>query len=144
MVAFRADFVAGAKAISPILPAGATVGIVTGLAATEAGLPPLRAITVSIAPHLDRLATRWKWFLAYLPLTPVYALSIEQFDGDPTTSRRGHWLGVAISLRATVQMAPIAGIVSGASVPAAWPTGSVLATIGVGMGVLRGAHLLFG
>lgn len=49
--AFHSDVVAGAKAISPVLPAGATVGLVTGASAIEAGLSPLETIAMSIVVY---------------------------------------------------------------------------------------------
>lgn len=39
----RADFLAGVRAITPLLPPGATVGLVTGLAASAVGLSVLQA-----------------------------------------------------------------------------------------------------
>lgn len=161
-VSFRAGFVAGAKAISPILPAGATVGLVTGVAATAVGLPPLQAtamsvivysptvmltafellesgtpavivvgtalivgvrftmLSLSIAPYFKCLSTRWKWLLAYFLWTPVYAVSLQRFDADPTTSKRGYWLGAALPLWVTFQIALVAGIAFSARVPATW------------------------
>lgn len=47
----RADFLAGAKAISPLVPAGATVGLVTGLAATAVGLSPFEATAMAAAVY---------------------------------------------------------------------------------------------
>lgn len=44
---FRSDFVAGATAVSPLLAPGATVGVVTGVAATEAGLEPVQAVAMA-------------------------------------------------------------------------------------------------
>lgn len=51
MRAFHSDVVAGAKAVSPVLPAGATVGLVTGVSAIEAGLSPLETIAMSIVVY---------------------------------------------------------------------------------------------
>lgn len=158
----RADFAAGAKAISPLLPPGATVGLVTGVGAVAVGLSPLQAVamavvvysptvmltafelldagtpaavlvvaslvvavrfvllSLSIAPYLERLATGWKWLLAYFLWTPTYALSIERFDAEPATSRRAFYLGTAIPLWLTFQAALVAGIAFGTRVPAGW------------------------
>jgi len=45
---FRTDFVDGGTAIAPLLPAGATVGLVTGVAATTVGLDPVQALSMSV------------------------------------------------------------------------------------------------
>lgn len=165
---FGSAFVAGAKAIAPLLPPGATVGLVTGVAATAVGLSLSQAVAMSlivysptvmltaytllesgtpgvilvvaslivamrfvmlsasIAAYFGHIATRWKWLLAYFLWTPIYALSIEQFEADPTTSRRGYYLGAAIPLWVTFQAALLAGIVFGANVPARWQLGFVV------------------
>lgn len=47
----RSDFVAGARAISPLLPPGATVGLVTGLAASAVGLSVLQAGVMSVVVY---------------------------------------------------------------------------------------------
>ena len=43
-------------------------------------------ISLSIAPYFKQLSTGWKWVLAYFLWTPNYALSVERFDTEPTTS----------------------------------------------------------
>lgn len=50
----------------------------------------------------------------------MYALSLQRFDADPATSRRGYWLGAALPLWVTFQTALLAGVAFSASVPAAW------------------------
>jgi predicted branched-subunit amino acid permease len=47
----RSAFVAGARAIGPLLPAGATVGLVTGLAATTVGLSTLQTAAMAVAVY---------------------------------------------------------------------------------------------
>lgn len=47
----RSDFVAGARAIAPLLPAGATVGVVTGVAATSVGLDPVQTVAMSVVVY---------------------------------------------------------------------------------------------
>lgn len=44
----RQDFASGATDMAPLLPAGAIVGVVTGIAATATGLPPLQAVAMSV------------------------------------------------------------------------------------------------
>lgn len=164
----HSDFLDGAKAMSPLLVPGATVGLVTGVAAATAGLslveglamavivhsptvmltafsllqsdPPLVIVlltplvvgvrfillSASIAPYFDRVATRWRWILAYFLWTPTYALSIERYDADPATSRRGYYLGAAVPLWVTFQGALVVGLVFGAQVPARWQLGFVI------------------
>lgn len=159
---FRSDFVDGTKAISPLLPPGATVGLVTGIAAAASGFSILEGLSmgiivhsptvmltafsllqsgapelilvlaplivgvrfillsVSIAPYFERMATRWKWVLAYFLWTPTYALSIDRYDADSTTHRRGYYLGAAIPLWLSFQGALVIGLAFGAQVPARW------------------------
>lgn len=47
----RADFLAGARAIGPLLPPGATVGVVTGLAASAVGLSVLQAGVMAVVVY---------------------------------------------------------------------------------------------
>lgn len=47
----RADFVAGVRAIGPLLPPGAAVGLVTGLAASAVGLSVLQAGVMSVVVY---------------------------------------------------------------------------------------------
>lgn len=165
---FRSDFVAGGKAIAPLLAPGATVGVVTGIAATEAGLGPLQAVgmsvivysptvmltalellrtgtplsilvltsltvgvrfamlSLSIASYFSHLRTHWRMFLAYFLWTPSYALSLERYTALPETNRHGYYLGTAIPLWITFQLALLAGIAFGARVPARWQLGFVV------------------
>lgn len=148
--------------MAPLLPAGAIVGAVTGIAATATGLTPTQAITMSIivyypsvmltafvllqaatpgvvlvvtslvvgsrsvmyslslAPHFSRFSTAWKWALAYLLWTPVYAFSIERYESPESVDKRGYYLGTAVPLWITVQLALGTGIFFGRGVPADW------------------------
>lgn len=45
----QSDFLDGAKAVSPLLPPGATVGLVTGLAASAVGLTVVQTGVMSVA-----------------------------------------------------------------------------------------------
>lgn len=159
---FRADFLSGAKAISPLLPPGATVGLVTGVAAAATGLTLVEGLSMSvivhsvtvmltavsllqsdapelilivaplivgvrfmllsasIAPYFERIETRWKWFMAYFLWTPTYALSIERYETEPQTDKRGYYLGAAIPLWITFQSALVVGLLFGTRVPARW------------------------
>jgi predicted branched-subunit amino acid permease len=167
-MSLRADCLAGAKAVSPLVPPAATVGLVTGVAATSVGLSQLQAVamsvvvysptvmltafallesetplvvlvvaslvvgvrftmlSLSIAPYFERLATGWKWLLAYFLWTPVYALSVERYEADPATSRRGYYLGTALPLWAVFQAALVVGLLFGTNVPTDWQLGFVV------------------
>lgn len=48
---FREDFIAGGRDLAPLLPAGAVVGAVTGIAAAAVGLPPVQAITMAVVVY---------------------------------------------------------------------------------------------
>ena len=161
-MSFRGDFSSGAKDMAPLLPAGAIVGAVTGIAATATGLSPIQAIgmslivyfpsvmltsfilfdavtpgvvliatslvvgtrtimySLSLAPHFSRFSTKRKWILAYFLWTPVYAFSIEKYQSDPSTNKRGYYLGTAIPLWITVQLSLAAGVFLGSGVPSEW------------------------
>lgn len=149
--------------MAPLLPAGAIVGIVTGMAATAVGFPPFQTIamavlvyyptvmltafvlletatpavvvvgiallvdggrglmySLSLAPHFSRFSTAWKWFLAYFLWTPVYAFSIERYASDPTTNKRGYYLGTAVPLWVTVQLSVAGGVFFGRGIPPGW------------------------
>lgn len=159
---FQADFVSGAKDMAPLLPAGAIVGAVTGIAAAAIGLPPSQTVamamivyyptvmltafalleagtpgvilvatslvvgarstlySLSLAPHFTRFSTAWKWFLAYFLWTPVYAFSIQRYESDPPSSKRGYYLGTAVPLWVTVQVALLGGLLFGTGLPPEW------------------------
>jgi len=76
--------------------------------------------SASIAPHFRDQPERWKALLAYLLTDPTYAVSLLEFESDEETSRRWYYLGVAASLWVTWQIATVAGIALGASVPDGW------------------------
>ncbi|WP_227355349.1 AzlC family ABC transporter permease [Haladaptatus salinisoli] len=76
--------------------------------------------SASIAPHFERLSTRWKAALSYLLTDQAYAVSLVEFESDETTNRRWYYLGVAAPLWVTWQAATVAGILLGANVPAGW------------------------
>lgn len=167
-MAFRSDFVAGARAVSPLVPPAVTVGLVTGVAAAAVGLSSAQStamavvvysptvmlaafqlmeqgtpavvlvvasltvgvrfamLSLSIAAYFERVSTGWRWFLAYFLWTPTYALSVERFEREPSTSRRGYYLGTAVPLWITFQAAFVVGLVFGGRVPAGWQLGFVV------------------
>ena len=96
-------------------------------------------LSLSIAPYFEGLSTRWKWALAYFLWTPTYALAVERYETEPSTSRRGYWLGTATPLWVSVQVGVVVGVVFGARVPAAWQLDFVipLAFVALLRGFLR-------
>lgn len=73
--------------------------------------------SLSLAPHLSRFSIAWKWFLAYLLWTPVYAFSIAKYESKPTIDKRGYYLGTATPLWVSAQLAVIGGVAFGQGVP---------------------------
>lgn len=164
----RSDFLDGGRAIAPLLPPGAAVGLVTGLAASGIGLAPAPTVAMSVvvysptvmltafglleagAPavivvvtslvvgvrflllslslstYLERVATRWRWFLAYFLWTPIYALAVERFESVPETDRRWFYLGLAGPMWVTFQVALLAGLGFGTGLPASLDLGFVV------------------
>ncbi len=76
--------------------------------------------SASIAPYFRRQSARWRAGLAYLLTDQAYAVSLIEFEQNEATSRRWYYLGVGLSLWVTWQIATVAGIVLGASVPGGW------------------------
>jgi predicted branched-subunit amino acid permease len=83
-------------------------------------------LSLSLGPLFDRFSTRWKWFLAYFLLTPVYALTLERVSVDPDTDVRAFYLGMAVPLWLTMQLFVAAGAAFGTSVPAGLHLGFVV------------------
>jgi len=79
--------------------------------------------SASIAPHFRDQSERWKALLAYLLTDQAYAVSLLEFESDRETARRWYYLGIAASLWVTWQIATVAGIALGASVPDSWQLG---------------------
>lgn len=50
-MSLRGDFIAGAKAVSPLVPPAATVGLVTGVAATSVGLSQIQTIGMAVVVY---------------------------------------------------------------------------------------------
>lgn len=101
-----------------LLEAGAP-GVVLVLTSLVVGSRSIM-YSLSLAPHFTRFSTVWKWFLAYFLWTPVYAFSIERYESNPSTSKRGYYLGTAVPLWLTVQLSLVAGVLFGSGVPAEW------------------------
>ena len=83
--------------------------------------------SASVAPHVQHLASGWKFLLAYLLTDEAYAVTITHYNkaGDPS---KKHWyfLGAGLTLWSTWQVSTALGIFIGAQLPPNWPLDFVL------------------
>lgn len=95
--------------------APATVVVVTALVVN------LRFVmySASLAPYLRRLGTPARWVGAYVLTDQAYAVSVAEFRSTTPDERSRLWyyLGSALSLWATWQVATVVGAVAGTAVP---------------------------
>jgi predicted branched-subunit amino acid permease len=93
------------------------------LTIAAAGVVSLRFLMYSAAlsPHLAHLDRKWRLLLSYLMTDQSFAMSVRRFS-EPGDVRHRHWhfLGSALTLYVSWQLAVIAGVVAGAQVPASW------------------------
>ena len=93
------------------------------LAIAAAAVVSLRFLMYSAAlsPHLAHLDRRWRLLLAYLMTDQSFAMTIKRFS-EPGDARNRHWhfLGSALTLYVTWQLAVVIGALAGAQVPASW------------------------
>jgi len=77
--------------------------------------------SAALSPHLAHLSTKWRLLLAYLMTDQSFAMSVRHFS-EPGDIRHRHWhfLGSALTLYVSWQLAVIVGVVAGAQVPANW------------------------
>lgn len=166
----RSEFLAGLKAELPLVVGVVPFGLIYGVLAVGAGLPPVAAqamsaiifagssqfiaaqlygvgtpapvivLTVaavnlrhalysaSIAPYIEHLPARWKWFLAYLLTDEAYAVSILHYRQEGEL-RHKHWFFLASGLLLWLawQASTAAGVFLGAAVPASWSLDFTLA-----------------
>ena len=77
--------------------------------------------SASVAPHVDHLASRWRWLLAYLLTDEAYAVGMQRYSRDDESPSK-HWFffGAGFALWTTWQATTVIGIVLGAAVPESW------------------------
>ena len=77
--------------------------------------------SAALAPHLAHLDRRWRALIAFVMTDQSFAMAVARFAAPGDRGAR-HWyyLGTAVVLYASWQLAVLAGIVAGARVPAAW------------------------
>ena len=77
--------------------------------------------SAALAPHLAHLDRRWRLLLSYVMTDQSFATTVKRY-GEPGDKRHKHWhfLGSAVTLFATWQVAVVFGVVAGASVPSSW------------------------
>jgi predicted branched-subunit amino acid permease len=159
----KAEFIAGSRAVAPVLVGTIPFGFVAGVAAISAGMTPLQGIALSVlsfsgiaqliaaqliavdspvivtvgaaavvslrflmysaamSPHLAHLDRRWRTLLSYLMTDQNFALAARRY-AEPGDRSHVHWyfLGGAMTLYVTWQLAVVIGVVAGAQVPASW------------------------
>lgn len=121
-----------AMAMSLVAYAGASMLAATQLLAsdTPAALVVLTVLFInlrfmmysaSLRPHLRGLPPRWKALTGYLLADNAYGVSLARFTEHPEMhGKLGYYLGAAVPIWATWQLAVGAGILLGAGLPAAW------------------------
>ncbi|MBT8217033.1 MAG: AzlC family ABC transporter permease [Acidimicrobiia bacterium] len=77
--------------------------------------------SVALAPHFREFPTGWRLLLPYILTDQAFAVSIIRYESvsDPLY-RRWYYVGGAMTLWTTWQVTTAAGVILGASVPAAW------------------------
>jgi predicted branched-subunit amino acid permease len=77
--------------------------------------------SAAMAPHLAHLDWRWRAGLSFLMSDQSFAAAAARYAGSDRSGNR-HWyfLGSALTLYVTWQVAVVIGVVAGARVPASW------------------------
>lgn len=76
--------------------------------------------SASLAPHWSHVPVRTKGPLAYLLTDHAYAVSINRYAKDEPVREMWYYAGSALSVWVTWQLATVAGVVLGSSVPPSW------------------------
>ena len=77
--------------------------------------------SAALSPHLAHLDRRWRLLLSYLMTDQSFAMTVKRFS-EPGNARHRHWhfLGSALTLYVSWQLAVVLGAFAGAQVPATW------------------------
>jgi 4-azaleucine resistance transporter AzlC len=113
-------FAGSAQFITAQLVHEATPGFVIVLTIAVVNLRHM-LYSVSLAPYLASLPTRWKVLLSYLLTDEAYAATIIHYENEDVTPF-GHWffLGAGFSLWFIWQVSTALGILLGAAIPESW------------------------
>ena len=128
---------AGAAQLAAIqlLSAGASVAIVV-LTVLVINLR-MTLYSASLSRHFRRLSLGWKSILAYLLTDQAYAATITRFDDGETEEpdKRWYYLGVALAIWVTWQVATMLGVFLGAWASEGWSLDFVLPLIFIALAV---------
>ena len=113
-------FAGSAQFITAQLVHDATPGFVIVLTIAVVNLRHM-LYSVSLAPYLASLPTRWKALLAYLLTDEAYAATVIHYENEGMTPF-GHWffLGAGFSLWFIWQVSTALGIFLGTAIPESW------------------------
>ena len=113
-------FAGSAQFITAQLVHEATPGFVIVLTIAVVNLRHM-LYSVSLAPYLASLPTRWKALLAYLLTDEAYAATVIHYENEGMTPF-GHWffLGAGFSLWFIWQVSTALGIFLGTAIPESW------------------------
>jgi len=73
--------------------------------------------SLSIAPHLQKVSTRWKALLAYSMTDQSYAISTVHFLNNPEEDTKSFFFGASITLWIIWQITTIVGFLMGSIIP---------------------------
>lgn len=112
---------AGAQQMAAQVP-GAIIVLTTLLINSRHSL-----YSAALAPHVEHLAARWRWLLAYLLTDEAYVTAAVRFS-QPDVTPFKHWFlfGTALALWVDWQIATAVGVFLGQAVPESWSLGFTL------------------
>jgi 4-azaleucine resistance transporter AzlC len=119
----------------PLISAGASVAVVV-LTVLVINFR-MTLYSASLAPHFGRLPVGWKGLLSYLLTDQAYAATITGFDDGETEEpdKRWYYLGVALAIWVTWQVATMLGVFLGAWASEGWSLDFVLTLIFIALAV---------